>query len=631
METPEFDMSGAFFMDIDDKLVKLEVNMTPDASQNLRMHGFVPDARSMHFDLWRDYDDIRVIDVAYYLKLNHSRLVTSQLLWRPNLKSDIRDSMWQILANNYDQFIEDLDYWVKTIYTESIDTIEDVRREAKPFTQGFLDDVGGLNVIQGDLEKLFKFLNESYNADDFYVRSVVNFTVTILDELAIKNHIASVPKILTEIWQVMGQSGKAMRESIEWLIDTIKASYGKTAEAVGKILHGESFSYFSKILEKVVAKYDKFIKDLHLSFIKYIQNIWTKFTTMLSDYWSRLLKNIEPSIIKLVHYAETLAWNLSQEVFDFLYKRTNDLAESPYFNQVSNFTQDLDRLYKDMVGNDAITNIKKYSALLWKFAKDKYFKMVPFAKESNQLFSEIWDEIRKLQKLEYIEFVLQRVNEIIEKIDWLSGEFQVEKRLQQLWTILQNKLARFAQTALQADNRYRTAKTKFIFDPDSGIMELEQKLPMSWHAFNETPKFEEIPEYNTIANTQKFFSGTNISLWSLFYEYRPYLDPNMWLPPFKAHSLLIGSRHYMTFDRRFVSLNLDNENQCSYLLAHDFVQKSFTLMLDPSDIYDGDMKSRKLTILSDGEIIEVDIIDSVSITYGGFYLFFYEHLIFCVT
>lgn len=38
--------------------------------------------------------------------------------------------------------------------------------------------------------------------------------------------------------------------------------------------------------------------------------------------------------------------------------------------------------------------------------------------------------------------------------------------------------------------RYREAKTKFIFEPKTGIMHWEQKLPMSWHAFNETPKFD---------------------------------------------------------------------------------------------------------------------------------------------
>lgn len=38
--------------------------------------------------------------------------------------------------------------------------------------------------------------------------------------------------------------------------------------------------------------------------------------------------------------------------------------------------------------------------------------------------------------------------------------------------------------------RHREAKTKFVFEPNDGIMLLEQKLPMSWHAFNETPNFK---------------------------------------------------------------------------------------------------------------------------------------------
>lgn len=38
--------------------------------------------------------------------------------------------------------------------------------------------------------------------------------------------------------------------------------------------------------------------------------------------------------------------------------------------------------------------------------------------------------------------------------------------------------------------RYREAKTKFIFEPNDGVMYLEQKLPISWHAFNETPKYD---------------------------------------------------------------------------------------------------------------------------------------------
>lgn len=54
------------------------------------MYGRIPDARNAVFDIWRTYeDDFTVSDVSFYLKLNHSRLITSTLRWRPELKADI--------------------------------------------------------------------------------------------------------------------------------------------------------------------------------------------------------------------------------------------------------------------------------------------------------------------------------------------------------------------------------------------------------------------------------------------------------------------------------------------------------------------------------------------------------------
>lgn len=54
------------------------------------MYGLIPDARSSVFNIWRDYEDIRVTDVAYYLKMNHSKLIVSNLQWRPELIQDIQ-------------------------------------------------------------------------------------------------------------------------------------------------------------------------------------------------------------------------------------------------------------------------------------------------------------------------------------------------------------------------------------------------------------------------------------------------------------------------------------------------------------------------------------------------------------
>lgn len=68
----------------------MEVNLTPDATQNIQMVGYIPDARKGYFDLWRNYEEIRVIDITSYLRMNHSRLITGQFHWRPKLKTEIK-------------------------------------------------------------------------------------------------------------------------------------------------------------------------------------------------------------------------------------------------------------------------------------------------------------------------------------------------------------------------------------------------------------------------------------------------------------------------------------------------------------------------------------------------------------
>lgn len=472
-------------------------------------------------------------------------------------------------------------------------------------------------MIGEDIEDFRKLMNQSYEANDFYIKTVVNFTLTVLDELAIRNHIGSVPKILNEIWHVLGDSGVALRKSILWLIETIKTTYKNTIDTLNRIFHGEALCYVSSVVEKAIYKYDRFIKDLHLSFVKYVQNIWNNFSNLLMNYWRSILESIQPIVMRFVHHTEALLWNISQEIFEFLHKHTNDLAKSPYFDTVSEFMRDLDTVYRDIQDNDAITNIRKYSALASAFLREKYFKVVPFGKELQKLTNELIDEIKELKKQELVQFVINRIEEWEEKLAWFAEEFQLDKRMHQLWNIILNKITSYEQTALQTDDKYREAKTNFIFDPNAGLMKLEQKLPMAWHAFNETPLFEEISELQTLTKLFRLFNGVNVSLVSFdVLEY--YTNPYVWLPPFKARSLLIGSRHYITFDKRFISLNhkyafIENNqkpDQCSYVLANDFVDYNFTLTQEPSIAIFNDklLSTRKLAIVTDGNIIDVDLI-----------------------
>lgn len=473
------------------------------------------------------------------------------------------------------------------------------------------------------MEEFRKLLNQSYEANDFYIKTVVNFTLTVLDELAIRNHIGSLPKILNEVWQVLGDSGVALRKSILWLIETIKTTYKHTIDALNRIFHGEAMAYVSSIVEKAIYKYDRFIKDLHLSFIKYVQNIWNTISNTITNYWRRMLEKIQPMVMRFIHYGEALLWNISQEIFEFLHKHTNDLVKSPYFDTVSEFMRDLDTVHRDIQRNDAITNIKKYSTLASAFLREKYFKVVPFGGELQKLINELMDEIKELRKHEPVQFVINRIDEWQQKLAWLAEEFQLDKRVHQLWHIILYKITSYEQTALQMDDKYREAKTKFVFDPNVGVIKLEQKLPMAWHAFNETPIFEEISELRVVTKVFRVFQGVNISVMP-FDVLQYYTNPYVWLPPFKARSLLVGSRHYITFDKRFISLNHkykiinDNEkpDQCSYLLAHDFVDSNFTLAQEPSTVLFEDqlLSTRKLTILADGHIIDIDMVaETISI------------------
>lgn len=134
-------MIGAFLLDFDDKLIRLDLNLTPDATQNLRLIGHIPDARSASFDLWRDYEDIHVVDIASYIRMNHSRLVTSKIIWRPKMKSDIKLYFKNMANLLYERLAQDIDSSVKQITSEVKEALTDIKSNANMYTEDFFNDL----------------------------------------------------------------------------------------------------------------------------------------------------------------------------------------------------------------------------------------------------------------------------------------------------------------------------------------------------------------------------------------------------------------------------------------------------------------------------------------------------------
>lgn len=497
-----------------------------------------------------------------------------------------------------------------------------------------------LNELRTDLEELKIYLNDSYNANDFYIKDIVHFGIYVIDELSLRSHIESLPSILNEIWEIMGESGQAIRNSLLWVIETIKNTFNKIPEFVTAILRGDMISELATIIDKMLERYDKFVKDLHVSFIKYIGNLWERMSQSISQQWNHFLLLVEPLFIRFIHYLETVVWKASKEVVDFLYDRRNDLIASPYFDRFSNLTQDIDKFYRDIKVNDIVTNVQKYSALTIRFLKDRYFTFVPFGKELKGVVDEIVSELKELQKLPSIRYSLEKMQQIYERAYNVYVYLEIRVKIENAIRLIHMKLMDVSQTALQAENRYREAKTKFIFDPRQGLMCLEQKLPMSWHAFNQTPEFHEIPEIRAISDAKSYFTFSDVSFWSL-YRYKPYMDPFNWLPPFRgkvitlasfrhqfsifnfisAQAMIIGLQHFITFDGR----HMDFVGSCTYLLARDFVRNTFAILVEYQQR--SDRITRKIVILLGKDALEIDFFNDVS-TYSSINIYDTVYIIY---
>lgn len=82
-----------------------------------------------------------------------------------------------------------------------------------------------------------------------------------------------------------------------------------------QLMQGSSLEHLTKFLEIIIEKYDRFVKDLHATFINYVESMWDNLVGTLSIYWNRILQNIEPTVMRSIHYVESIVWGISTEVF----------------------------------------------------------------------------------------------------------------------------------------------------------------------------------------------------------------------------------------------------------------------------------------------------------------------------
>lgn len=120
----------------------------------------------------------------------------------------------------------------------------------------------------------------------------------------------------------------------------------------------------------------------------------------------------------------------------------------------SKFSQDIDRFYKDITGNNTIAAVYKYSKIGWHFLKEKYIHEIPFGKELLDVVNEIIDELKQIGEIPSVKFLLQKWYEVYDTILYYYEDLGMESKIQQLIFIMYKKLSEISVTALDMEDRY---------------------------------------------------------------------------------------------------------------------------------------------------------------------------------
>ena len=224
------------------------------------------------------------------------------------------------------------------------------------------------------------------------------------------------------------------------------------------------------------------------------------------------------------------------------------MVESSYFQRLAQLVEDLTQFYRDMQSMEWPSNVPKYLTKIRTFLQQKYADIDEYVLliEKIRLQLEDWYVTLLRSNPEYQKFA-DAWNKFVSLADWSLEHLQVGRQMKLLIAhVRERMLEEFRQTSTEARMRYQLDKTRLRYNPELGLIELEQKLPFPWIGFDQRPRFEELPELQRIQSLLAFFKSSNSSLIDQIMSYVPEQD-------------------------------LEFTGPCTYLLARDFKTHNFTL------------------------------------------------------
>ncbi|XP_014669661.1 PREDICTED: apolipophorins-like [Priapulus caudatus] len=201
-----------------------------------------------------------------------------------------------------------------------------------------------------------------------------------------------------------------------------------------------------------------------------------------------------------------------------------------------------------------------------------------------------YDAMMKNEDAQYVRDVAQKA---YGKGQWMYRYAEVDK-------LGSRALARLIALVKDYRNTVRIVVTP---TPPNEFM-ADLYLQQDWHSFYELPYDAQYGDEQSLSRAIKYVRDLRLSdiqhgMWNQYYAYAP---PSYdFIPPFEGSAMMAGSQHFFTFDSHAYDFA---SGGCSYVLAHDFVDGTFSIIVN----YirgDNDAITRTITVISNGMKIEL--------------------------
>ncbi|ELU04621.1 hypothetical protein CAPTEDRAFT_222921 [Capitella teleta] len=216
-----------------------------------------------------------------------------------------------------------------------------------------------------------------------------------------------------------------------------------------------------------------------------------------------------------------------------------------------------------------------------------------------------WSEIEKRPEMRYIKAHVKRM---LAKSAWALRYMEFDQRIKEVLRELHHiSLSTYRSQMIQKIRQYlQLEKTHWsTWNPEGGELGFDVYWPFHWDDIHHLYRLRDIDIQKYINMAKEMINEympvtPEFNLVDLYYRYRPSTDYFNWIPPFKTYAAVMGSQHFMTFDKRFYEF----AGECSYLLARDFIDGTFSVAVNYQRQRGRPVK-KSLSIITNGKQVEV--------------------------